>query len=103
VSTPELDGLPPREDWDDGRLDAFAPAPLTGADMRAVGALVLGALGLIASCLPYAAFGIAGMGIVLGLAGLGSTRRGMAAFGLVLCAVALVSAGLTLAYGATKP
>jgi hypothetical protein len=76
---------------------AIPPAPHSG---KAIAALVLGCVGLVAWCCPLLGLAITVPGLILGIIALKSDRRGMALAGIVLCSLGLVLSAVNAGWGA---
>ncbi len=75
---------------------SYAPQPPSAGGGKAVAALVLGIIGMLAWCLPILGFPVNVAGLVLGIMDLKGPKRTFAIIGIVLCSIGLV---LTIANG----
>jgi hypothetical protein len=78
--------------------DAAMPAAPHGG--KAIAALILGCVSLVAWCCPLLGLAISIPGLILGIFGLKSSRRGMALAGVILCSLGLVLSAINGGWGA---
>jgi hypothetical protein len=80
-----------------GNYSSQYPAAAGGG--KAVAALVLGIIGMVAWCIPLIGFPVNIVGLVLGCRSTQSPNRGMAIAGIVLCSIGLLFSALNAAAG----
>jgi predicted Zn finger-like uncharacterized protein len=87
-------------------VDEFRDGDLYGLDRgnensgKALAALILGCVSLVAWCLPILGLPVSITGLVLGIKGIGSRSHGLAVAGVVLCVIGLMLSTANAAVGA---